>query len=189
MHTHEQILDVLDGLAYVLEGAAQAPDSAPTPCTDYDVAALKQHILGWLTSFADGLEDPDGNCSDPDAVTVEGDGSVQARALRSRLDAVLPVPADRTLTIGGGTMPVEMALSMILSEYLLHGWDLATATDQAWEPRQEASDAAFTALDAMLTPDFQGPGKSFATPVVLEEEASVFDHLLARSGRDPQWTA
>lgn len=30
----------------------------PTPGTEYDVAQLRDHVLGWLTTFASGFADP-----------------------------------------------------------------------------------------------------------------------------------
>lgn len=39
----------------------------------------------------------------------------------------------------------------------------------------------------MLTPDYQGPGKSFADPVPVPDDAPAFDRLLGLSGRYPDW--
>ncbi len=47
--------------------------------------------------------------------------------------------AARPLKLGEAGMPGDMALSMILWEYQVHGWDLARATGQDWSPPAAAA--------------------------------------------------
>lgn len=180
---------VLRSLADVLDTIGPGQASAPTPCTDYDVAALRDHVLGWLAAFTDGYAAPTGQCSDPEAVTVDGTGAAQVRAQADRLDTVLPEGTQRPLRIGESEMPGDMALQMILWEYQTHGWDLAAATGQPWQPDEEGLAASLQFAPGMLTPDFQGEGKSFGPPVAVPAEAPALDRLLGLSGRDPQWSA
>lgn len=190
MTTRTQLNAVLLDLAEVLDGIDPERATDPTPCTDYTVADLRSHVVGWLTAFADGYADPQGDCSDPEMSRVEGTGGDQVRDLAARLDASLADGADqRPLAIGGAAMPGDMAASMILWEYEMHGWDLARATGQPWSPAQDGLRASLDFAPAMLTPDFQGEGKSFAPPVDVPDDASALDRLLGLSGRDPHWTA
>ena len=84
-------------------------------------------------------------------------------------------------------MPGEMALSMILWEYQVHGWDLARATGQPWSPPAEAAEESLEFAPGMLTPDYQGDGKAFAPRVPVPASAPALDRLLGLSGRDPGW--
>jgi hypothetical protein len=59
-------------------------------------------------------------------------------------------------------MPGEMALNMILWEYVVHGWVLARATGQPWSPPAGAVGQSLEFAPAMLTPGYQGDGKPFA---------------------------
>ena len=86
-------------------------------------------------------------------------------------------------------MPGELAAGMILWEYQVHGWDLARATGQGWCPPPEAAQASLRFAPAMLTEDYQGPGKAFAPRVEVPETAPPLDRLLGLSGRDPGWAA
>ena len=47
-------------LAPVVDGIAQDQLHQPTPCAELDVEQLRNHMLGWLTTFAAGFADPDG---------------------------------------------------------------------------------------------------------------------------------
>ncbi len=52
--------EVLDQLAGVVEHIRDDQLHDPTPCTEYDVEKLRDHVLSWLTTFAAGAVDPDG---------------------------------------------------------------------------------------------------------------------------------
>ncbi|XVX20262.1 TIGR03086 family metal-binding protein [Actinomycetota bacterium] len=187
--TTGQLQAVLDRLAGVLDNIEPEQGDRPTSCTDYDVATLRQHALGWLTAFTDGYAAEDGTCSDPEAVQVEGTGAQQVRDAAASLAASLPDAAARELRIGEAGMPGEMALSMILWEYQMHGWDLARSTGQQWSPPDDGVEASLAFAPGMLTPDYQGEGKSFAPPVAVPDDAPPLDRLLGLSGRDPEWSA
>jgi uncharacterized protein (TIGR03086 family) len=84
-------------------------------------------------------------------------------------------------------MPGDMALSMILWEYQVHGWDLARATGQPWSVPAAAAEESLAFAPAMLTDDYQGEGKPFGKPVPVPDSAAPLDRLLGLSGRDPGW--
>lgn len=185
--THDQLHAVLSDLVELLDQIPAQAGGRPTPCHEYDLATLRQHALGWLTAFTDGWTADDGRCSDPSAVVVDGTGADQARALRDRLEAVLPDAAERPLVIGESEMPGGLALSMVLWEYQVHGWDLARAAGLPWDPDESGVRASLAFAPGMLTPDFQGEGKAFAPRVPVGPEATPLDELVALSGRDPHW--
>lgn len=188
--TIELLRPVLDDLAVVVDGTA-GHDADPTPCTELDVAALRHHVASWLITFADGYADPVGRARPSGAEVPEGveaDGAT-VRAATERLDdAVRAGAADRPLQLGENAMPGQVALSMILWEYLVHGWDLAAATGAPWHPADEASEVALAFAPGMLTEDYQGHGKPFGPRVAVPDDAPPLDRLLGLSGRDPGWT-
>jgi len=176
--TRELLSAVLADLAGVVGGISHSQLHDPTPCTDYDVAQLRDHVLGWLTTFADGFADQPG-----------GDRQLTVTAAADRMDQALRAgAASRPLRLGDSAMPGDMALSMILWEYQVHGWDLARATGQPWSPPAAAARESLSFAPGMLTADYQGQGKAFAPRVAVPESAPAFDRLLGLSGRDPAWT-
>ncbi len=182
---------VLADLSRIVGAISEQRLHDPTPCPDYDVEQLRDHVLGWLNNFAAGFADPGGQA--PHA-TVEGyrappDAAAEVSSAAELLQrAVRSGAAERPLKLGESEMPGEMALSMILWEYQVHGWDLARATGQDWSPPPEAAEESLRFAPAMLTDDYQGEGKAFAEPVDVPDNAPALDRLLGMSGRDPRWS-
>jgi uncharacterized protein (TIGR03086 family) len=189
--TADQLRAVLDELAGVVGAISPGQQDDPTPCTEYTVSQLRDHVLGWLTTFADGFADPGGQAPQADisGYHAAADPAAEVRSAAGRLGRALrDGAAQRPLRLGEAAMPGEMALGMILWEYQVHGWDLARATGQKWSPPADATQASLSFAPAMLTDDYQGQGKAFAPPVDVPAGAPPLDRLLGLSGRDPAWS-
>jgi uncharacterized protein (TIGR03086 family) len=188
--TNEHLEVVLADLERVFAQIKPDQSHDATPCTDFDVAALQRHVLGWLTTFAQGYAAPDGRTSSGiDDYQLPTDPAAAVHDAASRLTgAVRDGAAERPLYLGESSMPGEMALSMILWEYLVHGWDLARATGQSWTPPEAAAAESLDFAPNMLSPDYQGEGKPFAPRVSVPDDAPAIDRLLGLSGRDPKWS-
>jgi uncharacterized protein (TIGR03086 family) len=186
--TARQLHTVLSDLATVIDGIG--PDRAhnPTPCTDYDVAQLRDHIVGWLTNFADGYDHGRAQ-ADISGYRSTDEPAREVRDAASRIDAALRRgAAEQPMTLGESAMPGDIALGMILLEYQVHGWDLARAVGKPWSPPADAVEDALRFAPAMLTSDYQGEGKPFGPKVPVADNAEPFDRLLGLCGRDPSWT-
>jgi uncharacterized protein (TIGR03086 family) len=188
--TADLLAAVLTDLARVVGEITPQQLTGPTPCTEYDVAQLREHVVGWLATFAAGFADPRGQAprENLEGYTMPADPAAEVRAAAGTLDRALRAgAASRPLRLGEAAMPGGMALSMILWEYLVHGWDLARATGQPWSPPDEAAGEALGFAPSMLTEDYQGEGKAFGRPVPVPATAPPLDRLLGLSGRDPGW--
>jgi uncharacterized protein (TIGR03086 family) len=164
----------------------------PTPCTELDVGQLRTHVLSWLMTFAGGLADPGGQAplDRLQGYTVPADPAAEvASASATMANALRGGAASRPMRLGDSAMPGEMALSMILWEYQVHGWDLARATGQPWSPPAAAAAESLEFAPSMLTGDYQGEGKAFAPRVDVPATAPPLGRLLGLSGRDPAWSA
>ncbi len=190
--TTDLLVTVLSDLAVVVGGVAAEHLSDPTPCADWDVEQLRDHVLGWLTTFAAGFADAQGRAPQADIAGYRSPAD-PAQAVRLAADqlarAIRGGAAQRPLRLGENAMPGELALGMILWEYQVHGWDLARATCQGWAPPTAASEASLGFAPAMLTDDYQGHGKAFGPPVAVPGDAPPLERLLGLSGRDPGWSA
>ena len=110
-----------DGFTDRLGAVADDQWDNPTPCTDWNVRELVDHVIAIQRQIPEGL-----------GMTVSDGASPQAtwQAVRDGAMTVLRKPGvlEQTMPGRGGEVPVEMALIPRLSDVLVHTWDLARAT-------------------------------------------------------------
>jgi uncharacterized protein (TIGR03086 family) len=163
---------------------------APTPCPDYRVADLVDHLRGLAVAFADsarkqhggGGPDVDGSRLGPDWRTET------VAALHDLAEAWRHPGALEGMTVAGPLeMPADVAALVALNEVVVHGWDLARATGQPYEP-----DAAAVAAARGFVATFDAPadddGGLFGPPVDVPEDAPELHRLLGATGRRPDWS-
>lgn len=92
---------------------------------------------------------------------------------------------DRTVGIMRGEMPGQNVLAMTITEYLAHGWDLATATNQSILFTDTECAQALSLIEDMLPPQYRGDGQPFGEVVSVPDDASAVDRFVAFLGRDP----
>jgi uncharacterized protein (TIGR03086 family) len=186
------VLDVLDELAGLIGHVTPGQAPLPTPCPEFDVGGLRQHVLGWLPLFATALGDPHGeHRPDPGAYQASDDAATASAEVRHSAALVRQALAagvgQGTVRLIGGELPGRAVVGMLTGEAIAHGWDLAQATGLPWKPAEAVCETALTELGHMLQPQFRGPGKAFGTQVPVQDDASALDRLLAFTGRDPRW--
>lgn len=170
---------------------SQAEDA--TPCAEWDVRALLNHLLGGLEFTAGGLagDAPNIRVAEADSSYVdEPDVAVLARAYRTLAERVLQTAAEPgalariVSTPYFGDMPVDRILMGTLMDHIIHGWDLATATGQ--DATIEPHLVEFT--HGMLASGFAEMGRQagFIGPAIdVPDDASPQDKLIAYMGRQP----
>jgi uncharacterized protein (TIGR03086 family) len=70
---------------------------------------------------------------------------------------------------------------------VLHGWELAAATGQAFEPDDSVAETVLGLVEEYAGMYRSFPG-GFAEAVPVAGDAPAFERALALSGRDPRWT-
>lgn len=165
---------VLDKTAALIETTTPEQRTAATPCSEWDVQRLLAHLVGWSGNFAARAEGrkPD---DDPDSVDP---GSDAARIFRENAGAVVAA-----LSSGRELPEHAPAPAILIAEYILHGWDLATATGQPIAYTDQEAEPGLEAMKDMLKPEYRGHG--FEAEVEVPPESSTVERLLAFSGRDP----
>jgi uncharacterized protein (TIGR03086 family) len=171
---------VLATTASVLDGVGADDWTRPTPCEDFDVAALVEHMVRWSLTYAQrvGLSSP----TDAEGEHRSGDGTGHPAAQLLRDVAPVIVTGYRSDSEGSRALP----LGIVLLDYVGHTWDLAVATGQELRLPDSAVDRALAAGRSMLTPDVRGD--SFGPEVVVAADATGLERLVAFLGRDPGWT-
>jgi uncharacterized protein (TIGR03086 family) len=185
------IFAVLDDLSHLLSSLDPEQDGRPTPCSAFDVAALRRHLLGWLGYFDAALTDPSSDDRpDPTAYAGPDDPAAVvgrlAVTVRTALDSGTATTAV-DVPLLGGTLPGAVVVDLLLAEVLGHGWDLARATEQPWHPDPAACEQALNRLRSLVRPEYRGPARPFGPEVAVDEGASALDRFVAFTGRDPRW--
>jgi uncharacterized protein (TIGR03086 family) len=163
----------------------------PTPCAEYTVGDLLDHIDGLSLAFtwAATKEFPDGP-----AAGGSGDASRLGDEWRQRIPDRLgalgdawqdPAAWDGMTMAGPVEMPGQIAALVAVDEVVAHGWDLARATGQPFDA-DEAAVAAATSFAEMFDDDNRGD--AFASPVPVASDARPLDRLMGLLGRDPTWS-
>jgi uncharacterized protein (TIGR03086 family) len=169
--------------------AATRPDQLEdaTPCTDWNVHQLLNHIIGGCLASAAGAKGETESTSH-DVDRVEGDHlAAYDRASQAALRAFKEDGAmNKTFTMPWGDTPGSMTLMLAIADATVHGWDLAQATGQEMAIDQDVAEAVYGATSGMMKPKGNFPrGDSFAPPVDVPDDAPARDRMLAYLGRQP----
>ncbi len=175
----------------ILRVLGEADFAAPTPCTEYDVRALLNHLLywgPWLGAAGRKEEAPQVSTGEAEAGLVDAGWLGTLQKQTTRLVDVFGTPeAWQGMTaLGTAQMPASVVGEMVLGEFVIHGWDLARATGCSLDVAPEAAEAVHASAVAM------GPQaremKVYRAEVTVPEGATAFDRALGASGRDPRWS-
>lgn len=166
-------------LAGVVGGIRPDQLDQPTPCADFTVRGVLEHMIGGATAFAAAYrgEAP----VEPDLSDPLGSFGPTLEDLAAAMSA--PGALDQTVAAPFGEVPGETFARFVVLDGLVHGWDMATATGQAYEPPAElvaAVDAfARQALDPLRD------GQTFGDAVEPPADATPIEQLTAYTGRRP----
>jgi uncharacterized protein (TIGR03086 family) len=158
--------------------------SAETPCPDWNVRTLVNHLVGGLRIYAAELTHTDaGRAHEDDWL-----GDHPIAAYRGAARAVLaawrsPGAMSATLDLSVGRMPAPMAAVIELTEIVVHGLDLAVATGQEDAVDEKQAAAQLELMTGMGIDAFRVPGV-FGPALPAPETAPVHLRLLAFLGRD-----
>ena len=149
---------------------------ARTPCDQWDVRTLLNHMLDTQRYFLGAARGEDVSPPAPSPPELLGDDPV-ADFERIRDDML------RTYGEPGVIDRTGPSLGIASSDQLLHGWDLATATGQDATMPEGLAQAAFEMIHGRFT-DEQRKG-IFKPEVQVPPDSPAQDKLLAYTGRHP----
>jgi uncharacterized protein (TIGR03086 family) len=179
----------------VAAGVREDQLDAPTPMPGTSVRELLNHLLGLAVAFRDAAAKLDGpTTSIPPAKVTEPLPDAWQELLDMRLVelAAAWVSADAWTGMtkaGGVDLPGEIGGLVALDEVLLHGWDLARATGQAYDVSDGEADAVLPIVTPEESdPDGSGRGDLFGAVVAVPADAPPFDRVLGLAGRKPDWS-
>jgi uncharacterized protein (TIGR03086 family) len=165
---------------------------APTPCPEYTVGDLLDHIGRLAVAFTEAARKEDGTNATP---PPPGSRAHLAADWRSRIPADLttlgeawqdPTAWEGMTKIAGGEMPAGVVGAVALDEVVTHAWDLARALGRPFEVDADAIAGCMEFLGPLSEPG--APREPVFGPVVnAREDTSPTEQLIALTGRDPDW--
>ncbi|WP_193318741.1 TIGR03086 family metal-binding protein [Nonomuraea phyllanthi] len=164
--------------AGVVRAVRQEQLGSPTPCAKFDVKDLISH-LEWVAEMFESIAR-----GGPRTEQGPYAGDFPERAERTL--AAWSRPEAWEGTSEGMGLPMTVMARMYLVDMVVHGWDLARATGQEYEPDPEAVLEAVNFTNQMVETGRQRG--AFGPPVAVPDDAPQFDRLLGVIGRDPAWT-
>lgn len=185
----------IDVAVAAVRGADPAHYGDPSPCSEFTVAKVIDHIgFGMLLAELSGRRadlDPSWDVTGQAPFLVgrpESEWAVLIEEQGRRTAAAWSDPAvwEGETTFGGGPMPAAAVGSMMIADLVLHGWDVAAATGQTVTVSPALAQAALSGVEALAP--MGRDGGWYGPEVELPDEAPPLAKALGLSGRDPGWT-
>jgi uncharacterized protein (TIGR03086 family) len=168
---------ILPACQAVLQRLTEEDLSRPTPCTEYTVTDVGQHLVRSMVLLASVAGEQIGT---PGAGSLDTTVGVTAAAA---LAAWRHRGLDGSVAVGRSVLPASLAAEIIPLELLVHGWDIARATGSDIEVTPEVAGYVLDRARELITADKRG--RSFATEVPAGAAATTLQRLIAFTGRTP----
>ena len=152
----------------------------PSPCTEYTVGQVGQHVVRSMVLLASVAGEQLGSPAAGPAGLLEGQVTVSAEAA---LAAWRRRGLGGSVAVGRSTLPASLAVEIIPLELLVHGWDIARATGSEIDISPEVAGYVLGRARELVTEDKRG--RSFAAEVPAGPQATVLQRLIAFTGRVP----
>jgi uncharacterized protein (TIGR03086 family) len=161
-----------------------------TPCSDWDLKALVNHMvyeLAWAPDLLAGKRVAEvGNKYDGDLLRDDLTGSWQ-QVTEAALAAVVAADFRAIVHLSYGDFPTEHYISELGSDILIHGWDAGQATNCSIIFNPKVARSVYTFVKPRAN-EFRQSGL-FADPLPTSPKDTVQTKLLAFFGRkEPDWS-
>lgn len=156
-------------------GRIEPADAArPTPCTEFCVADLTDHVARSMVLLAECAGTtlspaPGGELA---AIAQLAEATVGAWHTRGFADVV---------QVGSRRYPAELGYAIVPLELVVHGWDLSRAVGAEFAVDEALAEYLLTQAQLLITPERRGRG--FAAAIDVPAGAHPLDRLIGFTGR------
>jgi uncharacterized protein (TIGR03086 family) len=182
----------LDDAGRLVAAVTEEQWELPTPCSDWTVRQLVNHVVGGNRLFTRVLSgeplpprDQLGRRAGEDQLGADPAAAWATSA--ADLLAALRVPGvlEGTYTVPAATLPGPAIVHLRTVETLVHGWDLARAIDRPSPFPEELAEGELAFSRELLgrIPEGRHP---FGAARPVDDDAPAIDRLAALLGRDPR---
>jgi uncharacterized protein (TIGR03086 family) len=177
----------LSGFDWLVKAVGPADWVAPTPCTDWTVYDLLNHLVSallWVPPLLSGAAMDDiGDQFDGDVLGADPVGAWTEAAANAREAWLRPGTLQRQVDLSYGLVPATEYGWQTTLDLAVHGWDLAMGIGEASPLHDDLADALLEVFEPEVW-RWQGTG-IFAPPVLVSADAGSPARLLGMLGRHP----
>ncbi|SRR5581483_2952642 len=148
----------------------------PTPCPDWTVRDVLDHVVGGNQRVSETTG----------PLPEDLQGIIEAHrtsAAASQDTFAAPDGLTRTYDIRIGTVPGTMWLALRTVDVFTHAWDVAKATGQDTDLDPELATELLEMSRQMMNENLRGPGRPFGAEAPCPDKAAAADRLAAFLGR------
>ncbi len=163
---------------HVLRGMTDDDLQTQTPCTEFTVAQLAEHLLGSIVSIGKGAGA---------AIDAGASGSLESRiagAAQIALEEWRRRGIEGTVPLGPGEFSASTAVGILSIEFLVHAWDFAIASGQEVVVSEPLATYVLGLAAEIIRPETRSRA-GFADEVAVAETATALERLAAYTGRRP----
>lgn len=156
----------------------------PTPCTEWRVRDVINHLVGTQHYAADAVEGRTPADDEDDAAAGDFLAAYDQAAHASLAAFGADGALERTLALPFGQLPATAFLAIMAGDAFTHGWDLAKATGQSTDLDADLAEQLHAPISAMLRPEMRSEdGRAFRPEQPAPAGATRADQLAAFLGR------
>ncbi len=184
MEGNEQLAVIIPMLKHVAHNIRPDQLDDATPCVAFTVRGVLEHMTALASAYAPAFRGVAATIdTEPSRSAITDLSATFQVAMDSLLAAVQsPGALQRTIDTPFGPMPGSTFARLVAFDGLIHGWDLATSTEQEWNPPDDVVAEVDAFAREAIAPEMRD-GDTFAAEVHAPIDAAPLLHLVAFSGR------
>jgi uncharacterized protein (TIGR03086 family) len=180
----EQLDVILPALNDVARNVRPDQMTNATPCSDFTVRDVFNHMIGGAGFFAAQFRGEAPPEAPPDGTDLTGNDPVATftDAIHALAEAAKqPGALERTVVSPFGEVPGDVVARFLALDGMVHTWDLATATGQTYDPPEPVVVEVLAFARQAIAPEMRGG--PFGSEVPTPSDATRLQELVAFTGR------
>lgn len=184
MNSKDYFYRAIELFNYIMSNVRDEHWNNPTPCSEWNVKALVNHLTNeasWVPDLMEGKTIAEvGNKYDGDLL---GGDPVQAwkDAMIKAVESVELVDEEKTVHLSYGDFPAKSYLNDNATDYVIHSWDLIKGINLDFHLPEDLSEIAYNFI-APVQKDMVSYG-IYKEEQPVNDNATWEEKLIAKSGR------